>query len=294
MKQLFRNNKMSIVLFALLMFWVAVSFYQYLNDYNKNLIAYNKVMLLCEKGELVCHDFEKPFIPDTVTVFSDIMWNYSTAYIVLVAPIVIVLASLWKVNQELKSGFFKNVLLRKDYKTYVKKMIISAYKNIWILPAFVLAVFFFSYLISGNFDYERSMSIYSDYLLMDKKYLDILPIFMLTFLTVIALHSIMYINFGFLAMKKNANFLVTLILSYLLFFLFQIFIVIGISGLLLANLLDIHYTVNSLSLFSIWNYRGVYNLPFMLCYSLLLAGGSTILVFYEYRDKEEVIIENEI
>lgn len=294
MKLFIKRNKMSIIMFSILLLWLLITIIQYKQWFQSYNDLYDKVLRQCKDNSLTaCDHLLKPYIPDTITVFFDLINNYSLRYVQLLAPLFVIVPAIWNFHSELKSGYIKNIMTRISYKKYIKKSIIGSLKNIWILPLFVVITFIAAYSLSGNFDFSKTELLYGKSLVFNYKYLEILPLFMSVFLTNIIFHSILYVNIGLIFVKKNMNVLVSIIISYLAFIALDIVFEIFIGGLLLAKIFNIHNITSSLNLFNIWVYSDIPNLSFTVVYSMMLAMLSLLMVFYIYKNKEEVIIENE-
>lgn len=94
-------------------------------------------------------------------------------------------------------------------------------------------------------------------------------------------------------MQKNGNILVSIIASYISFILLDLFFEAFVGSFLLGYLLKIHGFVSLFNLFGIWLYTDYSSLSSIFIFSLFLSIFSSILVFYTYRKKEEVVICSE-
>jgi hypothetical protein len=292
MKKFIKKNYVLLSVLSILVVWGCISANQYKQWYDSNQKFYQQALEICQHEERAYCKYigEKlPEAPDTISVYFDITANSSLRNLQLFAPILIIIVAIWSFHKELRSGYYKNVLTRKSYKEYFKDHYINSLKSVMILPVFIIFVFIMSYFLSGNFNFEESMKNYPGYLFIDDKYLKILPWFSFVYVLNIILHSMFWINLGYIAMKKSNHIFVTLLSSFLLYMMIFIISEIFIGAFLFSNINAQDY----FSLANIWAYDNVDNLWGMVVFSITLVIGSTLIVLRIYKDKENVVIENE-
>lgn len=295
MKAFFRKNILAIFSFLVLIVWLTINVFQYIDQHNVQVRMYNqykeKYQELCQTDKTFCN-MKKPEYPDTMTVFYQIMFHESLYNLQVFAPIFIFIPCIWSFHKKMKSGYYKNELTRMSYKKFIQNSFKEVFKNTWILLGFVIVLFMISYILSGNFDYEATKLAYGEYLsTFDWNYIEIWPIFMVVYLIVIWLHSVFYVNLALIFSKKNSNLFIVIILSYLSFM--GIEFILTLIGAFFARILDIHYVTEKLNLFNIWGYKQSFPLPFVILYALALVCITGIIVYFLYRNKEEVILVNE-
>lgn len=234
-----------------------------------------------------------PVKPDTITVFFDLLGNYSLRYLQIIAPVFIIAMAIWNFHKDLKSENYKNIITRMDYKKYIKKNLLNSLKCSIFLPIFLIYIFILAYLLSGHFDIKNTIDAYPGYLLIDSKYLNYFPTFIVVYLLNLFFHSIFWINIGYILTKKGKNIIVTLVSSFLCYI--SIFIVseLFIGGFLLSKLFGIVNAMNYLNLANIWVYSDVDNIFILLLYGMFLVIISFLVLVITYKDKEGVVIENE-
>lgn len=294
MKKFLKKNRLTIIVTIFLFAWVFMNLVDYANEVKRSRDIYNRIVEECTidiNYNGLCNEYlEEPYKkPDTITSFFYILCNYNLNLLQIIAPLFVIIPSMWNFHKKLKTGYIKNELTRQTYKKYMLKEIIGSMKCILILPCMLLFLFIGCYIISGHFDYTNFIAM----LVMDKKFLSNLPLTMAVYFVNIVLHSIFYVNLGLIFCKKNGNILVSIIASYISFILLDLFFEAFVGSFLLGYLLKIHGFVSLFNLFGIWLYTDYSSLSSIFIFSLFLSIFSSILVFYTYRKKEEVVICSE-
>ncbi len=298
------NVGLRILSLAILIFLTICIIYcsvQYKQNYIRDLEAHDKLVEMCDLkdpkiSEEDCNSIiavGRPVLPDTFTVFFQLLINSNLSLIQLFAPMVVILLTGYSFSREYNTGFFKNKLLRMSYKEYLKQIIYSAYKCIWILPTLILILFICSFIISGHFDVDLTLSYWPEYYIPIPTSIlkNVFP-FIIVFILNIILNSLFYANLSLISIKKSHNYIVSVIVSYLLFIFCDVILEILIGSLLLEKYAHLSQAANLFSLFNYW----VYDTPSIFLYTIycfLLAVVSLIFVVFVYRNKEGVIIESE-
>jgi membrane protein len=229
---------------------------------------------------------------DAYNVFMDLMINSRLNIIQLILPIILIIPAIFDLHYLLKSGVFKDLMIRSSYKKVMVKEIIKCYLPCIIIPVFLIFTFFISYLFSGSFDIQHT---YNDILGKSMnfpwEYKDFSLGFILLFIFNLGVIGFFFINVSLLFINKSKNLLLTVLFSFLTIMAYQI-----VSEVFVGNLLyDITGNTlfkNLFSLYNLWIYDGT-NLLFATLYVLVLAVVSTILVYFNFRNREKVVILNE-
>lgn len=302
-----RNKDIILKLFTfiiclMLILWVALCSIQYKNDFDKNVDAYYKLVELCNEENKVmsdesCHTVitnGKPVMPDTFTIFFQLLINSNLSLIQLLGPIIVIILASYSFSREYNTGFFKNIIQRMSYKNYLKSIILRTYKYIWILPIFLIIIFIFSFLISGHFNVDLTLSYWPEYYIpisiMAIK--NIFP-FMIIFILNVIFNSIFYANIALITIKKSNNYIISVISSYLIFIFCDIFLEVLVGILILEKILHISGASNLFSLFNYLVYEGIPNIYLYTIYCFTLVIVSLVVVICVYHNKEEVIMKSE-
>lgn len=301
------NNDILYKLFCvsfllILTIWISYCSIQYKRDFNKNVDAHIKLVEICnqQNSKISESDCQKiisngsPVMPDTFTVFFQLLINSNLSLIQLLAPIIVILLASYGFYHDYRTGFFKNKLLRMSYKDYIKYMFRITYRCIWILPCFIVLIFICSYIISGHFDINLTLAYWPEnYIPVSVAIIKNFHSFIIIFILNIIFNSLFYANLAIIPIKKSNNYIVSVIASYLLFIFCDIFLEVLIGILLLEKMFHISHASSLFSLFSCWVYDGIPNIPIFILYCFLLALISFLIAIYTYHNKEEVIIESE-
>jgi len=303
MKKILKNNKVLVIVFAILLGWGLVAINEYRLWWNERIDASKYYMEKCESEYLnnpqyehLCNslaEFGLPQKPDTISLFFDVLGNYSIRFLQIIAPLFVVVIAIWNFHEQLKTGFIKNVMTRMEYKKYIKNNLIKSWEYALILPTFLIIMFFASYLFSGHFDVRNTIKNNPGYLFIDNRYIDILPQFIFVYLFNLVLHSIFWINLGYILSKKSRNIIVTLLSFFLTYIVIFMFFEILIGGFILSRIFGITWAMHYFNLSNIWVYEGIDYLILTTIFAMFLVIISLILVVKFYNNKEEVIIENE-
>lgn len=291
-----KNNKIfllsAIILFTLFLF----SFYQYYKMYHDDVKRFNEIKEKCEINSslAVCEDNKKPIHYDTLTLFFDIFTIESLYWIQLIGCLFVITPAVWQFHKKQKNGFFKNHLLREDYKTYLKNEFKHAYMAVLLLPLLAFIGFILCYIISGfSFDHTPTIECYGKYIpTFNSKYLSMGALFPVLYILNLIFHSIFYVHLGLISCKKNKNVFVTILIAFMFFIGTNILSEIVIGSFVFEGMLGISNASHIFNIFNIWVYSDT-SLSWMLLYGFLLAVGSFGGLLITYRDKEEVIIESE-
>lgn len=303
MKLFFKRKAVFISVIIIFIGWGLFAANEYKSWWDENNYAYDYYINQCnneykniEKYNEWCNQIiesGKPMKPDTITVFFDLLGNYSLRYLQIVAPLFIIAMAIWNFHKDLKSENYKNIITRMDYKKYIKKNLVNSLKCSLFLPIFLIYVFILAYILSGHFDIKATMAAYPGYLLINSKYLDYFSTFIFVYICNLIFHSIFWINIGYILTKKGKNIIVTLVSSFLCYIAIFIISELFIGGFLLSKLFGIKNAMEYLNLANIWVYSDVENIFILLFYGIFLAIISFSVLLLTYKNKEEVVIENE-
>ncbi|MEG1647378.1 MAG: hypothetical protein RR325_01265 [Bacilli bacterium] len=282
----FDRKKVIVLIIIVLFAFGIIELIKYWNDWNSTIETARKIQELHPDLQI---DFTKK---DTYNVFMDLMMNSHLNMIQLILPILVIIPAIINLYNLLKSGIFKDLTIRSNYKKVIYKEIFKSYIPIIIIPIFLIFMFLLSYLFSGNFNIQYThdkilgvtMNFPSEYM----KY----PIqFILIYILNLGLICVFFINVALLFINKNKNFLLTVLFSFLTIMAFQIISEVFL-GSLLATFFNNNLFRNLFSIYNLWVYDGT-NLFGVTLYVILLMVISAVCVYFNFRNKERVVIDNE-
>lgn len=247
------------------------------NFQNKNK-EFNINNTTCEK---ISNSKGLPY--STYHVYYNFFVNNDYLFIIC-TPIIILFPFLYIISRELKNNVIKNYCLRKDYKEYIKYIFKTAYKNIFIIPIFVIITFIISYIISGKnlnpvTDQTLNLALPNIQFINNK----VFPIvYFVTLLSEVGL----YINIGLIVQSKTKNYIVALLESELFIFFIWCFsiIIFGNIGSYYFNL-----NPNNFNLMNLYTWHGIDNMYAHLIFNIILYLISLFLAIRSYTNKEKLI-----
>lgn len=279
MKKIFKYNKITIIVFLILIIW-------------------DVLVLIKASGNSQLREY------DAITVFFYILANSSLSILQIISPIAVIVPTIYFFHKELHSGSIKNFLTRQTYRDYIKRIFLFSIKNIWILPVMTIFLFIGSLVISNGFDFSKAIPVVLGYSTdgipimtgtvspINTNFYSVPLQLMVVFFFVLLLHSLLYSNIGLIVCKNNKNIVVTLISSFLIYIGLNIFseLIIGRIFLKILNFQQLNGVFN---LFGIWVYCDYTNLTGVVVYSILLVLFSYISLYFSYKNKERLVISCE-
>lgn len=265
-----------------------------INDaYNNNLEKCQTIYY--EQHESYCNQVmnEKIVKRDTLTTMFDIIFEGKILDLSIFGIIIVIFPAIYNFSKKLKSGFFKNELMRLEYKKYIKKSILKTYKYALIFPIFMIFLFIVSYFISGNFNLEETLKNAPGTFFIGDDNMRNMPIFLPLFIINFLFISVFWINISLIVLKKAKNYISTLLISFLVFLSFELLIEILIGQLLPLILPKFKNLYLYFALFNIWDYKDVNNLFMKSLIIFIYMLISIFIVKKIYKNKEEVILYNE-
>ena len=258
--------------------------YDSYNQCINNSEYYNNFKDYCDK----LPDYEHVCISDTPTILYTLINGSVFGIIVYFGPLFVIIPAMWNVQKEVNSNFSKLYLTRKNYKSYIKRMLKEVYKNIWILPTIILYLFICAYMLSGHFDYHFSYD--SSYATYEIQYLKNFGVFFICYIMNFLGQSILYINLGLISLRKSKNIIITILEAYLLFIGIEIFLEVFLNNFIL-------YRIFGINLFGFLNILDIYTfsytiglIPYLsLSFTIVLL--SFIVLKLLYKNKEKTFIE---
>lgn len=204
-------------------------------------------------------------------------------------PLMVIFPIVYKLSEEFRSKYIKNYLQRNEYNEYIKSIIKRSYKYILIVPILLLSFAVVASICSKlNFDprYDIAFSRLSSEIgtYYNK------PFFYISYILIILFNMGIYINIGLIILRKNKNFFVALIESFVAIYVFLCFtfIIIGIGIQKIFNI-----SAESINLLEIYTWSNISNIGLYLLVNIIYFVISFALVIMSYKNKENFIKECE-
>lgn len=216
--------------------------------------------------------------------------NYSEIFL----PIIICLICIYPVYSMYKSGFIKNILVRKKYKFFIKSVEIKTILCNLLFPLLLVLLLVLSYLFTGSFDFEKTRILIGDTSAVEA----LIPFsnnfflyYSLIFLKVY-FFCILFSNIGLFFIKKLNNFILIMISTFISYLVLCFISEIFISGIIVNVILKLNlgYAFNIMDLLNNSNFK---ELIISTIFIFILMNISIFINYLSYRSKENVIISRE-
>ena len=201
-------------------------------------------------------------------------------------PLLVLIPFMYALSKEYNGKIVKQFCLRSKYSNYIKHIYKKAYKNIYIIPLFIVITLIICFLISkGNLNPVVDENL--NFLLPNISLLKPNLLSLFFFLLVITLNAGIYINIGLFILNHNKKFIISLIESVICIFLVWALSEI-IIGLMFNNLLNINS--GNFNILNIYDWAGVTNKYIYLSYNFILFVITGLISYLSYKNKEKFII----
>lgn len=291
MKSFLKKNKILCLLLLIIFFWIIITCIIYKMDFSElqEASANNIERCIKETSSEFCSQFAIPDIPDTISIFFQLIVDYPLRiFAYFIYPIFIIISVVSLIYNEVKTGYIRNALTRMTYKNYISKIYLKSLKSLIILPFFLLVLFAGSYILSGgNFIIPTEETA-----IVEQQYLNNFLQFSLIYIINIFLLNLFVTNLAYIATIKSNHAISAIVGAYMGFWIIWI-IAEAILGFAIQKIFDIRYLTNSLSFANFWIYDHVISLPFMFIYVLCLVVLTVIIAYFVSRKKERVVLNAE-
>ncbi len=307
----FKKYKYIIILMAILTIIMLISFYQfykenfgyskvyyqiYENCYNKKDTSYKHCEYFKTSEQLdsyikLNNPKERLKKLDTITLTCSIVETSLFSMLQFFSPLIIIFALIFSVKPELTSCYFKNILLREDYKKY-KKQIFKKFVVISIsTPIILLIVFLISNIIT-KFNYNLPSEI-STYAVYDKWKYNNFILYGFSICIIQFFINISYCCIGLYSCLKNKNSIVATIMGYILFLIMDIIIYIIIYALIINKILGFKNLTDFFNITGYWFFNIGPSFMYVILISFIIQLLSLLLIARIYKSKERIIIAYE-
>lgn len=224
---------------------------------------------------------------DVYDVFTvDYLRKYLNEFILIA---VVVVGSSYYITKYLRNRIMLNDITRKNYKSIFKKLFISSWKYALLVPLMLIIIYFIIFLNVDRFYFSEGISDTSRF--VGTIFENNLMLLFLIILFKAFILSLIYININLIVSRKEHNYILSVIKTYLFIVGIELFFEIVIDNFV-GKLLSFEYGF----LFNIIN---IYTYPYVeydltqvfILLGLLLI--SFVPLFLMYRNKEKLIIDVE-
>ena len=288
MKKFIKNNwfvLLVIIIFSGIVFYEDNNF---INDMKRNDEFVQSSLIKCqnEKSTSTEESFadfcdrinkNKDVKVDFYTMLSNVLYS-NVRYINLFAFLILVIPSLIIPSKLLKYNSLKKVKSKENYQSFIVKFLKSAFKYIWLLPLLALIIILPITLIT-TFDPTYSILYNTSIWTGNIIYHPIM--FIALYILNIFLYSCIFINISLIILRKQHNYILAIILSFLCYVGIELFLEVAVN-------IEISNLFNIISPFMFSNQFGIENL---LIFTFVVFGISILGLYLSYRNKEKLIID---
>ena len=298
MKNFIKENFIAIIFFAIL---VGFGIYQ-IYDFDRvsmeaDLSTADSIIECLQKYEKsnpgICDEMLKmheeakkgpDFYNMSFTVINKFSMNTYVMFFVISIPV------LYNVCRIFRNKHLIYELTRENYKKFKKTLFKKAYLSSMILALSILVVFIITIIYCKGFS---TNSIIAEGSLGGQIKYSMNPIFYIfTVLYRVFVAGIIYTNFSLIVARKNHNFYIANILSYLLFIGTEA-VLEGLGDYIFYEFFNIDSMVIYINMINVFNLnlgKGIIALYLPLTIILI---ATSIIVYLKYRNKEKLIIDCE-
>lgn len=307
MKEMFKKNWPIIISITILVLWFTFNLVHFLQNYYKEKELTNNLYEECVKTNFereICSDIEEykeSFnIPPAPLLYVYIISGTITEtgsmyYLPVIAILFVIIPAMKDFYLDIKSGNYKNKLLREKYTTFLKKHYLKSMKSSLILPIFLIITFFITCIVSGfKFRYlPGEIELYDEFYTTKSYARELWIPYFLTFGFCLLAHSIYYINLAYSVFIKTKNYILSIVLTFIIYLLTQLVIVSLISRVV-GKYLKLSELSIALSDTEIWCFGSeINNFGYMIITSIIYIIISYIIYRILFNKKERFVILNE-
>lgn len=290
-----KNNLLIILIFTFLLSFITYQTLDYKREYELDVERMrtmyletcsdtsdlNDIMLKgCREWKLSLEEMEKPDFFDALSniVISRIFIIDFFGILVLIIP------TLFMVNQIFKDQVLINLLTRESYSKFLRKLFAKVYRYIWLFPT--LLIIFIGLLLSFT-KLNLSIDVFSSN--------DNPIVFLICYVLNSLVVSGIYLNIALISLRYKHNYVVSCITSFIVYLALVLFFQIGIDYVLIQNTLEIDELVGlftTTGIFEVNFWREISILAYLLI-NISLYIIFAIGVYFCYKNKEKLIIHCE-
>ena len=213
-------------------------------------------------------------------------------YFNIIASLIIYIASIYKVINVFKDRVVISLLEREKYTHFIRKLIFKMYRYSWFWGAIILLIFGVC-MINSTFDAKTPIN---SGMIWGESLMDNVFMFIFLYLLNIFIFTIFYLNIALIVIRKQHNYFLAVIESFLIVIGIELFLEIVVQSIFFGRILgnyDAGLVFNIMNLFSfnIKEYtHGLFSLFSFNCMCLLV---SYIVIYIAYNNKEKLIVDCE-
>lgn len=249
--------------------------------------ATSEQLEVCERIESVDYNKYNPTAFETYESYIlEFVRKYCGEFIII---FIILLGSIFYMSKYLRNRIILNDLTRESYRTIKKKLFLSSWKYSLLLPLMFIIIFIFVIIFIGNVGISESDRI--TYSLANTMFDNNVLVYFVVLLINSFILTLLYSNIGLIVSRKEHNYILAVIKSYLLIIAIELFFEIVLYHIiykLFGSSCGVY-----LNILTIYNYTYVDKNLLTIFILLCLLVISFVILYFCYRNKEKLIIDVE-
>lgn len=295
MKKFLINHYLVLIVFVASLF---VGFFYLFGEFKKEYLnteaVNNFYEKMCQTEEMKlseeCQDYfnNGPYEAkkDVLYIFYYLLNFSAIDYLNYIIPFIIAMLTLKKASKIFNNSQAKLYLVREKYSTFIKNLLKSFFKYIFLFPIiFIILYFGCLWLGKGNFDV--SYLINSGVTMFPYQYASLGPWFIVLFIYNLIINVIIYILLSLIALRIVNNYYISVIVSYILFLIVAITGEVFLTGIFLIVFnIDIRMYLNFINNFTFY---GIPNYYLYTGIRIMVIVILSVITYILYRNKEKIV-----
>lgn len=301
----FIKNNFIFLFISILFIFLFIAIY---NNINKYVVSeeksMNEIVINCKENitnlpdgeyKIYCEEIlSNPIIITSknfyVKFFTILLEN--VRFLNMFACLILFIMSIYGVSSIFKSKVALLMLKREKLSIFVINIIKKMYRYVWFFPIVFLIIFI---ICSINSTFDANTLINQGFS-WGESLMNNVPLFIFVYLLNLLLYSGFYLNIALIVVRKQHNYFLAVIESFLLIIAIQLFFEIVINALLFGKILKDNSTGLVFNIMNLFNFNvpeSRFGLFGLLLFSFLCFFISFLIVIYMFKDKEKLVIDCE-
>lgn len=305
------KNKTIIFVLLFLAIMISLSFYQIYKESFSYSKSYYEIKNDCyhkkNTKNKICDNYRdreylefyiKTFSPkktyselDAITLTCRVVETTVFSVLQFISPLLVIICVVGLIHSEISSGMFKNYLLREEYGKYLKKLFLNILYVSLVIPLTLSIIFIVSCFITKfNFNISDNVKIISVYNTWKYNH------FLFYGLAICFIQFVMSYCYGCIGLYssfKNKNSIISVVVGYVYFIVFDLFVYIILYAGIINKLLGFKNMTDYFNITGYWFFNDGKSCIPVCIISLILLIVLIIFTYYKISNKEEVLLDNE-
>lgn len=253
----------------------------YIEYCNANEIVSEGEKQFCQKI-LTDKTIKVDFYSALSSVSQNVQWVFYLTFLIVIIPPMI------RVCKMLRNKHIMNANLRESYKDFIKKMLFTAYKYLWILPVIAIISMLpllFSYTLTPEYSTLYGLG-------WSTNLIHYPVLFIFLYLLNVVIVSMVYVNISLVVARFQQKFIPCVVLSYIVFFAIEIFLETVVRVIILQRMF--HSELGMIfNIMDVFGFNDMFGIPTLFIVNISFLVVSFISVYLAYSDKEKLVIRCE-